>query len=350
MAPQRAVRPAGRGTEPAGESPADQRNTHSGGPVGAGVKRSNGPFSRKVLSGEFAVTVEVIPPRGTAPGPLESKIDFVREVAASGLADAVDITDGSRGLPLVPPGDFITAVRSRLGWSAAAGDGIELITHFTSRDLNAIAIQARLLGYFLNRINNVIFLTGDAPSQAPGYPQATPVFDLDSVAMIRNTHSNLNAGMDFGGSPLGKHPDPRTHFTIGASFAPDSSNLDQELKKLDSKIDAGADYMLTQPLFRQEPMEVVRRAQERVPVLVGVMILSGAEQARRIGAIPGMNLPETLVQRIGSYDATEDQARAGAELAGNQLRRIRESGAAGAYVMSPASHKPVVDVLRQGLA
>jgi homocysteine S-methyltransferase len=327
----------------------DIDETQISGPIGPELKRGNGAFSRKVIDGEFAVTVEVVPPRNTRTKALNSKIEFIRSLADSGLSDAVDLTDGSRGLPLAPPADFIYAIRSRLQWDSNGGDLVELIPHFTGRDLNTIALQARLLGYYINRINNIIILTGDPPSERPGYPAATAVFDLDSVALIRYTHHNMNAGLDFGGKRLGPIPDSRTHFTIGASFAPDTFDMDRENAKLDAKIDAGTDYVLTQPLFREKPLEVVLQAQRNIPVIVGVMILSGAEHAQRIGQVPGINVPEEMISKLASYETPADQSKAAWELAGDQIRHIRKAGISGVYLMSPATHDPIIDVLRYGL-
>jgi homocysteine S-methyltransferase len=319
-------------------------------PASPDEKRYNGPFTRKLLDGDFAVSVEMLPSRGTAPKLLQAKIDFIRELSASGLTDALDITDGSRGIPLIPPGDFIQLVRERLGWSVQAGDDLELIAHFTARDLNVMGLQARLVGYWVNRIRNAIFITGDPPKMAPTYPPSTGVFDLDSVDMIRLTHTHLNAGIDFGGQPLGKQPDPRTRFTIGTGFEPEALDGSRELDKLQRKLDAGADYVMTQPAFRWGPLEVLRTVRDAVPVLVGVLILRSLSHARRMSDVPGVVVPDAVMQRLGACDDPQDQARIGQDIAAEQIGHIRAAGWSGLYLMSPASHQPIVDVLRAGLS
>ena len=318
-------------------------------PTGARVKRGNGSFSRKIMDGEFAVSVEMLPPRGTAPKLLQAKVDFVRDVAASGLTDALDITDGSRGIPLMPPGDFIQLVRETLGWTAATGDAIELIPHFTARDLNVMGVQARLVGYWANRVHNALFITGDPPKMAPTYPPSTAVFDLDSVDMIRLAHKHLNTGVDFGGQPLGKHRDPRTRFTIGTGFEPEALDVPRELDKLQRKLDAGADYVMTQPAFRWDPLHVLEPFRGRVPVLVGVLVLRGLEHALRMRDVPGVVVPDEVVRRLGASHDVEDQALVGQQIAVEQIQHIRAEGWSGLYLMSPASHRPVIDVLRIGL-
>jgi len=316
-------------------------------PTGPTEKRENGPFSRKVLGREFAVSVELLPARGTAPRTLQSKVNFVGELAASGLADALDLTDGSRGIPLMPPGDFIGVLRENLGWSMA--DPLELIPHFTTRDLNLMGLQSRLIGYHARRIHNVLFVTGDPPKMSPGYARSTAVFDCDSAAMIHYTHSCLNAGVDFGGEPLGRHPDPRTRFTIGSGFEPEALDLARELEKLERKLGAGADYIMTQPAFRPETLRALEPFRSRAAFLVGVLVLGSLDQARRLGQVPGVVVPEAVFGRLGAYAMVEDQAAAGAALAVEQIQWIRREGWAGLYLMSPGAHHGVLAVLRAGL-
>ncbi len=313
-------------------------------PTTATAKRRNGPFSRKLIDGQFAVSVELLPPRGT--GGLKARLAFVAELAASGWADALDITDGSRGIPLMPPGDFVQLIRHRLRWSR---DRLELIPHCTGRDLNAMGLQSRLIGYWADRIHNVLFITGDPPKMAPTYPRSTAVFDLDSIALIRYTHAFLNAGLDFGGQPLGSHRNPRTHFTIGTGCEPEALNRQREWERLAHKIDAGADYVMTQPTFDSKALAALTTYRAQVPIIVGVMVLRGLEHARRIAEVPGVVVPEAIFARFAAYADPADQAKAGVELAAEQVRQVRAEGWSGLYLMSPAGHQPVLEVLKRGL-
>jgi homocysteine S-methyltransferase len=309
-------------------------------PAGKAEKKQNGPFSRKIKEGKFAVSVEVLPPRGTAPEPLQGKVEFIRQLAESGLADAVDVTDGSRGIPLMPPGDFIHLARG------AAGNRLEFIPHFTGRDLNVMGIQSRLIGYHATGIHNVLFITGDPPKMSPTYPRSTAVFDVDSVALIRLTQACLNAGVDFGGTPLGKQADPRTHFTIGTGFEPESLDPRRELDRLERKLDSGADYVLTQPAFRTEPLAVLEKYRARRPFLVGVMLLSSLQQAQRMAQVPGVVLPDAVLQRLATKSTPADQAKIGLEMAVEQVRWVKHEGWAGLYLMAPVGPAGVLDVLR----
>lgn len=317
--------------------------------AGDAEKRLNGAFSRKLKDGQFVVSVELLPPRGTDQKTVQSKVDFVAQLAACELADAVDLTDGSRGIPLMSPGDFIHLIREPLNWTAASGDRLELIPHFTGRDLNVMGVQSRLIGYHANRIRNVLFITGDPPKMAPTYPRSTAVFDVDSVTLIRFTSSCLNAGVDFGGAPLGKQADPRTHFTIGTGFEPDALDMNRELRRLEQKIANGVDYIMTQPAFHHAPMAVLEKFRAQRPFLIGVMILNSFEQARRMGQIPGVVVPEAILNRLSEARSVADQAKVGQDIAAEQIRWVVREGWAGLYLMSPASTGGVLDVLGAGL-
>ena len=318
-------------------------------PIGHAEKARNGRLSQKLKNGEFVVSIEAVPPRGTEDAIIQRKVDFVAKLAESGLVDAVDFTDGSRGIPLIPPGDFIHLVRERLGWTAATGDRIELIPHFTGRDLNVMGIQSRLVGYHANRIHNVLFITGDPPKMSPTYPRSTAVFDLDSIAMIRLTHSCLNAGIDFGGAALGRQADPRTHFTIGSGVELEAQDMKRELDRLRQKIDHGVDYIMTQPAFRPEPLAVLEPYRGRTAFLIGVMVLAGFEHAQRMAQVPGVVVPDSVLQRFAAYPDVKDQAKLGLDLAAEQIRDLRRDGWAGVYLMSTAVGLGTVEVLRAGL-
>lgn len=318
-------------------------------PVGDAEKAGNGRLSRKLKAKEFVVSIEAVPPRGTEDVIIQRKVDFVGKLAASGLVDAMDFTDGSRGIPLIPPGDFIHLVRERLGWTAATGDQLELIPHFTGRDLNVMGIQSRLVGYHANRIHNVLFITGDPPKMSPTYPRSTAVFDLDSVAMIRLTHSCLNAGVDFGGASLGKQADPRTHFTIGSGVELEAQDMKRELDRLRQKIDHGVDYIMTQPAFHAEPLAALEPFRGRTAFLVGVMVLANFEHAQRMAQVPGVVVPDAVLQKFASYADVKDQAKYGLELAGEQVRQLVRGGWSGVYLMSTAVGAGTIDVLRAGL-
>jgi homocysteine S-methyltransferase len=313
-------------------------------PVGAERKRANGPFSNKLFAGEFVVSVEMLPPRGTGPRQLQAKAELVQALASGGRVDALDVTDGSRGIPLMPPGDFIQAIQA-ISPDLARTQQIEFIPHFTARDLNLMAVQSRLIGYHARNIHNVLFITGDPPKMSPTYPRSTAVFDLDSVRMIELAHRNLNAGVDFGGQPLGRQAQPETHFSIGTGFEPESLDPAGEMAKLERKLAAGADYVMTQPVFNWDALEQLREVRKRSRILVGVLVLTSLAHAERFAQVPGVRVPPDVFAHFARFADEADQRKLGLELAVSHAQRVSDEGWAGLYLMSPASPQSLPLVL-----
>jgi methionine synthase I (cobalamin-dependent)/5,10-methylenetetrahydrofolate reductase len=312
-------------------------------PAGPHEKLNNGPFSKKLFAGEFVVSVEMLPPRGTGPHQLAKKAEIVKTLADGGLADAIDVTDGSRGIPLMPPGDLIQSMKDLVGDSVT--DRIEFIPHFTARDLNLMAVQSRLIGYHARRIHNVLFVTGDPPKMSPTYPRSTAVFDLDSAEMIRLTHNRLNAGLDFGGQSLGRQANPQTHFTIGTGFEPEALDTKGELAKLERKLAAGADYVMTQPAYDMSALSSLETLRGKARIIVGVLLLTSYAHAERFAQVPGVRVPQEVFDRFAAFDSEEDQLKAGLELAIAQSRQIKADGWAGLYLMAPATPHLIADVV-----
>ncbi|MCH7983767.1 MAG: homocysteine S-methyltransferase family protein [Chloroflexi bacterium] len=307
-------------------------------------RRANGEFSRKLFDGEFVVSVEVVAPPGTESKALDLRAKMVSQLVEEGLADAVDITDGSRGMPLVPPGDLVELIRQKLDWHD--GDKLEFIAHFTGRDLNTLAVQSRLMGYYWRGLKNVLFITGDPPKMSPTYPRSTAVFDMDSVQMIRATAGQLNQGRDFGGNPLGGEFASGAGFTVGTGFEPEAINMSRELDRLRAKIDSGADYVMTQPVFGSGLLSVIEPLRDSISVLPGVLVLRSADHARRIAQVPGVNLPVGVLEELDRFNSPADQAKVGLDLAVSRARAYRSDGWSGLYLMSPASLGAAVAVLK----
>jgi homocysteine S-methyltransferase len=325
-------------------------NTRSGSQPATAVReksdarRANGEFSRKLFEGELAISVEIVAPVGAESKALDLRAKMVSQLVEKQLADAVDITDGSRGMPLVPPGDLVELIRQKLAWRD--GDRIEFIAHFTGRDLNTLAVQSRLMGYHWRGIKNVLFITGDPPKMSPTYPRSTAVFDMNSVQMIRATARQLNQGRDFGGNPLGSEFESSAGFTVGTGFEPEAINISRELDRLRAKIDAGADYVMTQPVFDNEPLSTIEPVRDLIPVLPGVLVLRSADHARRIAQVPGMDLPVGVLNEMDRFSDPADQAKVGLDLAVSRAIAYKSEGWAGLYLMSPASMGAAVSVLK----
>jgi len=225
------------------------------------------------------------------------------------------------------------------------GAKLEFIPHFTARDLNLMAVQSRLIGYFTRNIHNVLFITGDPPKMSPSYPRSAAVFDLDSVRMIELAHRNLNAGVDFGGQPLGRQTQPETHFSIGTGFEPESLDPAGEMAKLERKLAAGADYVMTQPVFDWSALASLEPLRARTRILIGVMVLTSLAHAERFAQVPGVRVPKDVFDHLARFSDEADQRKLGLELAVAYAQRVRHEGWAGLYLMSPASPQSLPLVL-----
>ena len=205
------------------------------------------------------------------------------------------------------------------------------------------------IGYWANKIHNVLFVTGDPPKMSPTYPRSTA--DSTSTrwpwsALRRLTSTPASSSV---ATPCAPHKDPRTRFTIGSGCEPEALDGEREFARQERNIDAGADYIVTQPAFNLEALKNVQEYRAKLPIVVGVMVLRDLQHARRITQVPGVTVPEAVFTRLHQYESEADQAQAGIEPAAEQARCIRREGWAGLYLMSPSSHQPVLEVLKQGL-
>ena len=296
---------------------------------------SSGPvsdFAEKLRTG-FAVTVEIDLPRGND---IRSVVEAARRLKRRGV-DAVDISDGARARLRMHPVAAAKIVQDEAD--------IEVVAHLSCRDRNIIGLQADLLGAAALGVKNILAVTGD-PAQIGDYPEATSVFDTDSVGLI-HVLSQMNAGEDLAGNPVGEPPG----FLIGASFNPTAEDLDAEVDKLRRKVEAGAHAFWTQPVFELGALE---RTLEEIDdlnlcILLGLMPLRSARQAEFLHhEVPGINIPHRVRNKLAELPA-EDAPKYGVELAQNLLVQGR-SLVGGAYVMPPASAPDlggdVIEVIR----
>ena len=276
-------------------------------------------FAEKLRTG-FAVTVEVDLPRGND---LSRFIEAARQLKRRG-ADAIDISDGARARLRMHP---VAAARI-----LQEETGVEAVAHLSCRDRNIIGLQADLLGAAALGVRNILAVTGD-PAQIGDYPEATSVFDTDSVGLV-HVLSKMNRGEDLAGNSVGDAPG----FLIGAAFNPTAEDLDLEVAKLRRKVEAGAHAFWTQPVFEIGALE---RALERiwdyeVCLLLGLMPLRSARQAEFLHhEVPGINIPKHVREKLAALPP-EDAPRYGVEVTQNLLSRA-QSLVGGAYIMPPAS-------------
>jgi methionine synthase I (cobalamin-dependent)/5,10-methylenetetrahydrofolate reductase len=285
-------------------------------PVSGGPASS---FAEKLRTG-FAVTVEVDLPRGND---VASVVEAARRLKERGV-DAIDISDGARARLRMHPVAAARIVQDEAG--------IEVVAHLSCRDRNLIGLQADLLGAAALGVRNILAVTGD-PAQIGDYPEATSVFDTDSVGLV-HVLSRMNAGEDLAGNPIGRSPG----FLIGASFNPTAEDLGSEVDKLRRKVEAGAHAFWTQPVFE---LGVLERALEeigemKICILLGLMPLRSARQAEFLHhEVPGIFIPRDVREKLAVL-STEDAPRYGVEVARNLLVEAKPL-VGGAYVMPPAS-------------
>ena len=287
-------------------------------------------FWKKLQRKEFTVCVEIDPPKGIA---LDRVFEQVHKIMASKKVDAIDINSGA--MARVGMDALIVA-------GALEARGVETVPHLTTRDQNIIGLQAMLLGaWTVGGVRNVLAITGDPPSVGD-YPETSGVYEVDSVGLTKILH-RLNQGTDWSGKTLGG----QTNFTIGVALNPVADDLDGEIARFHAKVEAGAHFAMTQPLF--DPAHwcaFLKRlgGKPAIPVLIGVWPLNSYKQALRLNnEVPGIVIPEALLK---SMEAAGASARdRGFEVAREMLAWAR-SEMAGAYLIPPFKrHEEILEVL-----
>ncbi len=277
---------------------------------------------RKLKSGRFVVSVEVDPPKGVN---LDRILEAVERFQASGAVDVVDINSGT--LARVGMDAILLA-------GALERAGMETLPHLTTRDFNIIGLQAMLLGAWgVAGVRNVLAITGDPPVLGD-HPEVGGIYEVDAVGLVRII-SRLNQGSDWAGKTLGG----ATRFAIGVAVNPTAENLDDELRRFHLKVEAGAHFAMTQPIFDPAIWEKFLQrlgGHPPIPVLVGLWPLTSYALALRLNnEVPGIVVPEPVLKRLQSAGS---EARAeGFRLARELFAWARrpESRAAGAYIIPP---------------
>ncbi|MEO6259600.1 MAG: bifunctional homocysteine S-methyltransferase/methylenetetrahydrofolate reductase [Thermoanaerobaculia bacterium] len=296
-------------------------------------KRSN--WGRKIASGEFVTTIEITPPKGPNP---EAMITAVESIKKAGV-DAVNVPDGPRA-------------QNRMGAIAVAvllqqRVGIEPVLHYCCRDRNLLGMHSDLLGCAALGLRNLLLITGDPPKMGP-YPDATAVFDIDSIGLTNMVHL-MNRGLDLGGNPFGES----TAFTIGVGVNPGHLDLDYELKRLDWKVKAGAEYAITQPVFDVAVLEqfLDRIGPMKLPVVAGIWPLLSYRNAQFMNnEVPGVSVTEEVMERmrIASEKSKEHGLREGVAIARETLERVR-GRVAGVQVSAPLGRVDLALQVFEGL-
>jgi methionine synthase / methylenetetrahydrofolate reductase(NADPH) len=251
-------------------------------------------LARRLNDGHFIKFVEILAPHGVSP---ENEIEKAREMNYYGI-DVINIPDGPRASARMSALALALQIQREVG--------IETLLHYVCRDRNVIGIQSDLLGAYALGLRNILAITGDPPKLG-NYPDATAVFDVDAIGLV-NILYRLNHGMDIAGNPIGKP----TGFFIGVGANPGAINLDEEIRRLDWKVDAGAEYIITQPVFDLNVFEnfLNKIKHIKIPLIAGLWPLTSIRNAEFMNnEVPGCNVPDNIIERLGKVSESKEASR-----------------------------------------
>ncbi|HWZ24871.1 MAG TPA: bifunctional homocysteine S-methyltransferase/methylenetetrahydrofolate reductase [Verrucomicrobiae bacterium] len=288
-------------------------------PAAVKEREPESKFWRKLQNKEFGVCVEIDPPKGIS---LDRVYEQVDKIMASGRVDAIDVNSGAMAR---------VGMDALIVSGALEARGVETVPHLTTRDYNIIGLQAMLLGaWTVGGVRNVLAITGDPPSVGD-YPETSGVYEVDSVGLVKVLH-RLNQGTDWAGKTLGG----ATNFAIGVALNPVADDLDGEIERFHAKIEAGAHFAMTQPLFDPEHWHAFLKklgGQPAIPVLIGVWPLNSYKQALRLNnEVPGIVIPPAVLKSL--EEAGVAARDCGFEVARKMMQWARTE-MAGAYLIPP---------------
>lgn len=289
-------------------------------------------FAAKLARGEKVTSIEITPPRSIDLNPM---LDKCRTCKEAGI-DAINIPDGPRASARISPMVAALAIEREVG--------IETVLHYCCRDRNLIGMQSDLLGGFAAGLSNYLVITGDPPKLGD-YPDSTAVFDVDAVGLTQVVN-NLNHGVDVGGNAI----NPPTGILIGVGANPCAVEPEKELKHFLNKIEAGAEYAITQPIFDPEALlrflDRVEETGNSIPVVAGVWPLVSFRNAEFLSTeVPGVEVPQKILDRMSKAKTKEDGRKIGIEIAREICEQISER-VAGFQVSAPFG---IVDIALQVL-
>ncbi len=265
-------------------------------------------LAEKVSRGAFVTSVEIVPPKGCDASKM---LEGVRQLKEAGI-DAVNVPDGPRA-------------QTRMGALAVSliieqQVGIEAVTHYCCRDRNLLGMQSDLLGAAALGLRNFLLITGDPPKMGP-YPDATAVFDIDAIGLT-NMVNRLNHGLDPGGNPIGRP----TAFFIGVGVNPGAIDLDHEIRRFEWKVEAGAEFAITQPVFdAQQLKNFLKRIEHcRIPIIPGIWPLTSFRNAEFLNnEVPGVSVPSQVVERMRQAQDGAAALKEGVRIAQELLAEVR---------------------------
>lgn len=269
-------------------------------------------FSLKLAQGEFVHTVELVPPKGMETDKLLAK---TRQCKVLGV-DAINVPDGPRAMARMSALATALIIEQQVG--------LETILHYACRDRNLLGMQSDLLGAAGLGLRNILAVTGDPPKLGP-YPQATAVFDVDAIGLV-NMLKRLNTGLDLGGASIGKP----TSFSVGVGANPVAADLEREKARFRYKVDAGAQWAITQPVFDADSLFRFLDFTESLdskgglPIIAGIWPLKSLRNAEFMAnEVPGCYVPPAVLARMAKWPTSEDQLKEGLAIAQEVIDKIR---------------------------
>ena len=281
-------------------------------------REQKSPLAR-ALGRKFVVSVELDPPRGADAGQIIERAQYCKE----NEVDAINVADGPRASARMSAQALCVLLQEKVG--------IDTILHYTCRDRNLLGIQSDLLGAHALGLRNVLAITGDPPKLGD-YPDATAVYDVDSIGLIR-IMDNLNHGADLAGNLMG----PSLAIHVGCGADPSKPDMEKEVRRLEEKVKAGAEYIMTQPVYDPKSLERFLSLMKHidVPLLVGILPLYSHKNAEFLhNEVPGMTIPDDIRERMRVAGSGERAQLEGVKIAQEATLAAREL-AQGVYIMPP---------------
>jgi methionine synthase / methylenetetrahydrofolate reductase(NADPH) len=270
-----------------------------------------------IAAGTFVTMVEMVPPKGIT---CEKELEGARMLLTHGV-HIINVPDLSRAAPRMSAQSLCIQIQQT---------GMETLLHYTCRDRNLLSIQSDLLGDSSIGLKNILCLTGDPPKLG-NYPDATAVFDVDAIGLV-NIVRRLNHGLDLGSNPVGVS----SGLTIGVAANPGLPDMDNEIRRFAYKVEAGAEYAITQPVFDLKLLEVfLRRIEEfRIPVIAGIWPLTSLRNAEFMKNDLRVSMPDDIILRMQKAD-TPDKARAEGILIAREMLTAARPMVQGVQVSAP---------------
>jgi len=266
-------------------------------------------LGEKIAKGEFVTSVEITPPRGCDP---KRVLESAKKLKESNV-DAVNIPDGPRALTRMSAQHLSILIQEQVG--------IETVLHYTCRDRNLLGMMSDMLGLDAVGIKNLLLVTGDPPKMGD-FPDATAVFDVDSIGLAKMV-DNLNHGIDISGNSIGKP----TGYLVGVGLNPCALDIEEEIRRLQLKVEAGAEFAITQPVFDVGNLMTFLEKIKHIslPIIAGIWPLVSLRNAEFMNnEVPGVSVPDEIMARMRAAKSKEEALQEGLKIACEMVRRIKD--------------------------